>query len=358
MIGIAGRLGCLALLAALASAQESPYIGSAACGTCHPEQHQGQSQTGHARTLYRAGEHPLARRFPPPGPLRLKPKFRFVYSLDAAGFQVAVDDNEFVLDLPLEWAFGSGSHGVTFVSQLDERNYLEHTFSFYAAGGGLGVTTGHESGRPDTLHRAAGLTYRATSEGIGRCFECHSTGGASFGADGGVRVREGGVRCETCHGPGAAHVAGIASSDLPGARLAIDNPNRWHPEELNAFCGDCHRRPATAAAEFDYAQAWNVRHQPPYLARSRCFSEGEGLGCLTCHRPHEALRRDDAAYYRAKCLDCHSDGAPAPAASCGPVDTGDCVACHMPTVRVGEHLAFRNHWIGVYARSNPTVPAR
>ena len=352
------KLGCLAMLAVPAQAQESAHAGSAACGVCHPQQYESQSASGHARTLVQADAHPFAEEFLPRQPLRQEPRYRFVYSLDESGFNVAIDDGEYLLDLPLEWAFGAGAQGVTFVSQSDERNYVEHAFSYYAKANGLAITTGHESVRPETLHQAAGRPYRATADEIGRCFACHSTGGISFGRTGGVSVRELGVRCETCHGPGGDHIAPLSAGDRLTARLAIDNPKRRSPAELNEFCGDCHRRPKSPSANFDFREAWNVRHQPPYLARSRCFLDSGNLSCLSCHNPHEDVRPEDAAYYRSKCVDCHIGGTLEPASACGAVERVDCVECHMPEVEVGDHLALRNHWIGVYAESDKTVPSR
>ncbi len=358
MIRAAAKLSCLAILALPAPSQESAYVGAAACSGCHPQQYESQSASGHALTLHQAGEHPLYENFQPQRPLRLEPRYRFVYSLDAGGFHVEADDGEYLLDLPLEWAFGAGSHGVTFVSRLDDRNYVEHAFSFYTKENGLAVTTGHESRRPETLHQAVGLAYPAASEGIGRCFACHSTGGTSFSRSGEVSVREQGVRCETCHGPGADHIAGISAEDRTAAQLAIDNPKRLSPSELNEFCGDCHRRPKTPFASFDYREAWNVRHQPPYLARSRCFTGSADLSCLSCHNPHEDIRRENAAHYRERCLNCHLGGTAEPALACGPIEQADCVECHMPAVGVGDYLAFRNHWIGVYREFDTTIPSR
>ncbi len=358
MTGTARLAGSIAISAMQALSQEPGYVGAVTCGGCHPQQYESQSASGHAQTLHRSAEHPLAVDFVPMRPLRLGSRYRFAYTFGEGGFAVTTDDGEYALDLPLEWAFGAGAHGVTFVGQSDERHYLEHTFSFYSKARGLAITTGHEASQPETLHQAAGMAYRAESDGIGRCFACHSTGGVFFGAGGEVRVGEVGVRCEACHGPGANHISAIAAANGAGGPLAINNPGLWSPSQLNEFCGDCHRRPKTPSTNFDYAAAWNVRHQPPYLARSGCFEGSVDLSCLTCHDPHENIRQGDTPYYRSKCLACHLGGAQEPAASCGPVEQADCVECHMPAVAVGGHLGFRNHWIGVYADSDKTIPAR
>ena len=68
----------------------SQYAGSAACRACHPAQFKQQSQTGHARALSRANEHPLGPELP-----------------EQRG----------------EWAFGAGHQAVTFVSRIDEDRY-------------------------------------------------------------------------------------------------------------------------------------------------------------------------------------------------------------------------------------------
>ena len=36
----------------------------------------------------------------------------------------------------------------------------------------------------------------------------------------------------------------------------------------------------------------------------------------------------------------------------------DCASCHMPKVRPHEHLAFTNHWIGVFDPADALVPRR
>jgi len=43
------------------------------------------------------------------------------------------------------------------------------------------------------------------------------------------------------------------------------------------------------------------------LRQSACYQKSENLTCLTCHDPHAAERpKDVTAFYRQKCLDCHT----------------------------------------------------
>lgn len=341
----------LALIAAATlGAQEKGYVGADACRACHPAQFAGQSASGHARTLYRAAQHPLAASFAAAESLRRAPSFRFQFLRTAGGLRVRADDGRYVTDLPIEWAFGAGRHAVTFVSKVSGEFYLEHSFSYYPDTGRLDLTPRHDALPATTLHQAMGqaIPIRGSGPTVADCFGCHSTGPVSVAEDGEVRITEAGVRCEVCHGPGADHVK------APGRRDSIRNPKRLPSTELNQFCGTCHR---SLTASFDWNSPWNVRHQPPYLARSACFRKSNGgLSCLTCHDPHERVRRDDAAYYSRKCATCHHAGTHPPQPVCKAQEAPDCTSCHMPVVAASSHLRFKNHWIGVYHGAGSRSP--
>ena len=336
-------------------------MGAGTCRSCHPSQFERQSRTGHAGTLHRAAEHPLADLFVPARPWHRPPGYRFRFQSANGQIIVQADDNEYVMELPVEWAFGAGDHGVTFVSRLNKETYLEHSFSYYSTANALDITTGHESIQPETLLQAVGLRYsvRGPGNAISDCFECHSTGPLSYSPEQELEVNEAGIRCESCHGPGGGHLDAIAAGNTALARARIGNPARMPADELLQFCGDCHRDPRGAPGAFDFELAWNVRHQPPYLRQSRCFQRsGERLTCFTCHDPHEPVRRDAPDYYRGRCVTCHQGEGMAPGAHCEASQPSDCTSCHMPTVAVSPNLKFKNHWIGIYHGENGLKPGR
>lgn len=330
------------------------YIGSQVCQGCHSGPFATQGKTGHAGALHRAAQHPLASVFAPTSPLRRGEEFRFDFHSTGGQLGVQVSGPRDVVDVPLDWAFGSGVQAVTFVSKISKDWYLENYFSYYAATNSLGPTPGQGALQPKELREAVGLLYETADPraGILGCFECHSTGPVSFGAEGEIAPTEAGVHCEVCHGPGSNHVQSPTKE-------SIVNPRRMSAAQMNEFCGRCHRTPGSDGSTPDWNYAWNVRHQPIYLGQSSCFTKSEGaLSCLTCHQPHEALRRNDAAYYGERCATCHNSETNAPPPVCATDSGSSCIDCHMPRVSPQAYLQFTNHWIGVYGEGAKLKPLR
>lgn len=266
-----------------------PFVGTPVCSGCHSEIAGSQEKTAHAGALRKAGSSPVK----------------------------------------AEWAFGSGVQATTFVSQIDEDHYLEHPLSWYARANGLAATPGHEK-----LPEGARYRTFAPDAAILRCFQCHSTGTPRLAAKRKIEPAELGVRCESCHGPGGEHAG------APQPRN-IRNPSRLTASEVNQLCGTCHRMPPAAGVETNWENPWNTRHQPVYLSKSACFLKSDGrLSCLSCHNPHSDAKVD----VNQRCARCHEEVK-------HKTGTGaqSCADCHMPEVRPNEWLAFRNHWIGVYA---------
>ena len=291
----------LPLVALSISAAYGQYAGSNACRSCHAAKFESQSKTGHARAL----------------------------AVAAPGSQG-------------EWAFGAGEKATTWVSQTSDQTLAEHGRSYYSATKSMGITPGHDN-PGDIVYRIFDSVGTAL-----RCFRCHSTGPVNLSPDFKVEPSELGIRCESCHGPGAQHVKAA------GAPGTINDPKRLTSAQLNELCGACHRRASDLDDDTDWGNAWNVRHQPSYLHRAACFRNSNGaLSCITCHNPHEPLQTSLVSY-NAKCLSCHR------AVTHKAAVTGRaCAACHMPQVQTNPELRFTNHWIGIYEqKDNPLAPSR
>ena len=348
-------------LCAAALCADSAYVGAQVCGSCHPAQFAGQRTSGHAQALHRAAEHPLAASFTPTAPLGRPPNFHFRFVRTTQGIQVQADDSKYLMKLPVDWAFGAGTHAVTFVGKASDELYVEHSFTYFPDSPSFDLTPQHEKLPAKTLNEAMGQAFRIQGQGftIRECFQCHSTGPVSVAPNHEILVTEPGVRCELCHGPGNTHVLAVRRGDLTAARKLIQNPKALSAGELNRSCGTCHRLPDGNPRTVDWNDPWNVRHQPPYLQESHCFQKSSGgLSCLTCHNPHEKLRRNDPAYYDQICLSCHDRNSRPPKGICKTQETSDCTSCHMPAVAAGTHLKFKNHWIGVYRNGATLKPLR
>jgi hypothetical protein len=296
------RFVTLALLCAIpgmAADTANQYAGADACRACHAANFTSQSATGHARTLARS-------------------------SPDQRG----------------DWAFGAGLQAITFVTRIDRESYREDGLTWYRALNGYAITPGQ--------HDEKGVVFRTFDPAarILTCFACHSTGPLSLGKEDVVVPHELGVRCEVCHGPGAAHVR-------DHARNPLRTPAQLGAVAVNRFCGQCHRTDSESGEELtDLRDPRNARDQPLRLAASACFLRSNGrLNCITCHPPHRQVEKN-ASSYDTRCQSCH-----ARQAHRQQVAGQACVSCHMPLVPAGPYLAFTNHRIAVYAPANPLLPS-
>jgi DmsE family decaheme c-type cytochrome len=98
-----------------------------------------------------------------------------------------------------------------------------------------------------------------------------------------VATWDGGVSCQSCHGPGAAHAE-------EGDKSKIRNPKNLSSDQQSAICLTCHERGDRAL--------W--RGSP---------HEGRGVSCTTCHAIHQTddpapnLLRKGTEF--ATCTSCH-----------------------------------------------------
>jgi len=167
-----------------------------------------------------------------------------------------------------------------------------------------------------------------------KCLTCHG-----IPWDG---ARDGGIRCETCHGPGRAHVNAIQAGD---PKLAIVNPAKLRPDESLDLCGQCHTGFRKQAAPVP--DELLISNQVVALRNTECFKQSrKGLTCVTCHDPHHDAKASEMVYTKT-CRICHSLASPNHAEIC-PVNQSDgCVGCHMPNQFVNG-FPMADHWIRVH----------
>jgi hypothetical protein len=266
----------------------------------------------------------------------------------------------------VDYAFGSGHHATTFLNVLNPAipAILEHRLTYYSAENRLGITPSHELDARSAEWRPHGKEL--TPRNSRNCFRCHSTQiAARDQARIDVETMIPNVSCESCHGPGRAHVA-AARRGAPESELALPfGPDRWTSETLVMLCGTCHRHPSrTPPEQIRPDDPQLARFQPVGITQSRCYLESGGVfSCVSCHDPH-ARALTDRASYSSICLSCHEDrGSSAdqstrrkatPADSyrasgtpCPVSPRRGCVDCHMPRADSGQHILFTDHWIRV-----------
>jgi hypothetical protein len=320
------------------------------CAGCHHAQALSQPHTPMGRALEAAADCEI---------LRQNPKLNWrtgAYSYQIArvgdGSIYTVTNGQDTITIPIEWAFGLGAAGQTYVYQW-KGNWYESRVSFYKKLQGLDLTMGARNATFHSVEDAAGR--QMSVQDAAACFNCHATGALS-GSRVDVDHLAAGVQCERCHGPSERHLAAVKSGDAQHA--AMRKLGALETEEMSDFCGQCHRTWAEIAMQGP-RDINNVRFQPYRLANSRCYDAMDRrISCVACHDPHRETEHR-AGYYDAKCLACHgaekllNTGQKRRAKVC-PTASKDCVTCHMPKYELPDsHNLFADHWIRVVKPGAP-----
>jgi Cytochrome c554 and c-prime len=349
------RLGLSGWWPTKGAPRRDEYAGPAACAGCHSSEAAVQQTTPMAKACVRATDSK---------PLQEHERLSFrladyAYEIvrTTGGSLYSVSDGARNVSAPLDWVFGEGEAGETYVFERAGIFY-EGQLSYFPILQALDITPGHSHSLPSNLEEAMGRRLEPAE--AHRCFACHNTASTTAGQFDPEHLIPG-VTCEACHGPSAGHVTAMKAGQTAAGLAAILNPAKLGPVDSVDFCGACHHTWPDVVME--QGRGINtIRFQPYRLELSRCWGKqgNTGLTCLTCHDPHQPLARDPASY-DDRCLACHratqgsSAASDRPAASC-PQGTKDCVTCHMPKYEVpGTHAKFTDHWIRI-ARSDRVYP--
>lgn len=334
------------------------YVGRASCLECHPGECAAFSRSGHARTLRPAEKAPIARWLDGrtvADPER--PEVSWTYHLRDGRLSVDRGERGKTETFPIEYSFGSGVVGYTFVTTMKSSPGatpigLEHRLSYLKIGEKLAITPGQNAGAPSQMGTRTVPYGRLLDEArLLGCFDCHVTTDSSEGRgrlDTATMIPN--VSCERCHGPAGGHVeAARRGGSEEELRLPM-GADRDSPADQLASCAECHRSPDRIETAVEPDNLAIVRFQPVGLAESRCFQGGRsGLKCTSCHDPHARTSRDTAAY-EAVCVDCHKAGSQAKALCPVSPDRG-CLECHMPRLQLTPEFAFTDHWIRVRSKT-------
>jgi predicted CXXCH cytochrome family protein len=351
-------LACVLMSLVLATGhafQVTPVrVADAQCEKCHREIFQKYLATPMAHASGAASENLI------PG--------KFLHS--SSGIEYSISDAHGQPDLlfrssrhpdisgqyPLNYFLGSGHLGTTYLYELN--NYLfESPVAWYAASHGYDM----KPGLSEMTQMPPSLPMQSS------CLRCHMSAvqhsdAGTINRYSGLPFLHGGITCEACHGDAQHHT----SSD---GKAPIVNPAHLDPERRDSICISCHlegdvsvERAGRSALDYragdsisDYlafyvysgnsATARGVS-EVEQLAESTCKrASGDGMSCTSCHDPHFTPETEQrAAFFRAKCLACHSQ--PQFARSHHP-ENADCTSCHMRHTAAENipHVAWTDHRI-------------
>ena len=331
---------------------EHKILGSAKCGECHDAHLRDYLSTGHSKTLWSTRDFPFRDRFRDMKFSDAERQQAFHYFLYEAGMEVAVPGKFGGDRFPLQFAFGSGDHAITFVTLTPDGTDvpvgIEHRVSWFTGHDQAGLTPG-QFGRP--AHQAIeyfGRIIRGTT--LERCFECHTTSGRIEG-DHLVDLIPN-VGCESCHTGGALHANVMQAMNPTDPDVGFEQ-RPWSTTDQIQICAQCHRGVDNVKkSEITRENPKIVRYQPVGLVQSKCFVQSrQQLLCSTCHNPHQHAAIQTTEQYEKKCLQCHSASPHSVRCSVSP-DT-DCVSCHMPRVEIHPSISFHDHWIRVRNDADP-----
>ncbi len=256
----------------------------------------------------------------------------------------------------LDYFFGSGHLGITYLYSL--HGYLfESPVAYYAASRSYDMKPGLES----ITEMPPALPMQAS------CLRCHMSAvqqsdTGTINHYSGLPFLHAGITCEACHGDTERHVA-------TDGKAAVINPAKLDADRRDSICISCHlegdisvERPNRSAIDYkpgdsisDYLSFFVYEgkeatrrgvSEVEQLSMSKCKrTSGDKMSCTSCHNPHYTpAPQERAAFYRSKCLTCHSDAAFA--ASHHP-ENPDCTSCHMPRSGAENipHVAWTDHRI-------------
>ncbi|MGA8029198.1 MAG: cytochrome c3 family protein [Bryobacteraceae bacterium] len=275
----------------------------------------------------------------------------FNHSASGVQYQISVEDSEVWLEYSrpggeslrgkqkLEYFLGSGNHGRTYLYSVNGY-WFETPIAYYARKHGYDMRPAYlnDEEMPFNLPVSAS------------CLRCHMSG--TQVEDPGTRNHyksvpflHGGITCEACHGDSSQHVAA-------GGKAAIVNPAKLDAERRDSVCISCHlegdasvERRNRSAVDYkpgerfaDYVSSFvragaAVRNRAVSQVEAQNSSQckrvsGDRMSCMSCHNPHYSPQAGErVAFYRGKCLACHTQWKYATAHY---PENQDCTSCHMP----------------------------
>lgn len=342
----------LLLLPSPGSAGGGGYLGSDVCARCHREIAATQFQTNMARTWQGVATQQVPASYLATHAEGPEPTIKYKVQRTGGKLQYRVQmPGQPALEFPVETTIGGKRHGITFLfrvpalegSPLPRAPLVEGRYIHSVLENGLALELGFPEEKPSNYETAFGRVLTPSLEK--RCLSCH-TAPRTWG----TRV-ERGVACESCHGPGQAHLAALGAHSKD---LGILNPGKLPVAERMRPCSQCHA--GSGFLEDPMADSLLISDQVTGLKNSECWRQSAGeITCTNCHNPHQDANGSVLVARSEKtCLRCHSAAVTNHAGLCPVNRVSGCIGCHLPKQIHGAfHLA--DHWIRVHPEQKTKV---
>ena len=355
------------------------HTGSEACARCHPEAHGEWKASAH---FFNAGR---------PTPEMVVGDFEKNNTYEFAGTRSRMfrrgDDYMMEYTEPdgetwthkIAWASGIMRHQVYLYEAPDGRLQVMPTYWNVEEQHWRDALEGSVQG-PKPLpktHPGHWSNYMRTWNLA--CMECHASQGRKYydPKTNTYDVRfDPTINCESCHGPGQAHVdrwdidKTTSSADIPDP---IERLNDYDLERSVEVCAMCHAAKKVYALGYVPGENFYDYFVPDVWSPGRFFADGRSsslnyrwvgfwqnrctpnskarLDCGYCHPPHslESVRDKNVAQSNEICTRCHVDIKTKLALHThhSPESEGSmCVECHMPKMPLNMHMTVRDHTMG------------
>ncbi|HEV8244151.1 MAG TPA: multiheme c-type cytochrome, partial [Polyangiaceae bacterium] len=389
------------------------YVSSNVCQSCHPSEYASWHRSYHRTMTQVASSKSVLAPF---DGTHLEVDGRSI-DLEQRGeeFWARLPDPDLVAD-----AARAGSNEPSAAAPLVRRRVLmttgSHHYQVYWVGGRRGnelrllpavylLAERRWVPRKDAFLQPSGA-HAQTVRWNSNCVQCHSVAGRPQHDEASdqfaTEAVELGIACESCHGPGQAHVQ---KQHNPAQRYltrwsggndeTIVNPLRLDQARASQICGQCHayfvprdenswwragfaetyrageslersrlllepsRAEWRAAVEADPDSIFwpdgTIRiggREYNGMVRSACYERGHGpkkLSCLSCHSMHQSEPDDqlsEAGSSDAACSKCHAELSRQGSAHTHHAadSTGSrCIGCHMPFTSYALFKGIRSH---------------
>lgn len=342
----------LLLIPALAVAGERGYLGQEVCAGCHKQIAAVQFHTNMSRAWQGSSPPQLPANYSENFAEGPNPTIKYELARTGGSLRYRVQmPGQPMLDFPVETTIGGDRHGVSFLVRIDALDGLplrpvlvEARYFHYRQQNRLALELGFPEEKPASYETAFGRVLTPDLEK--RCFACHGAP-RTYGSR-----TEKGVTCESCHGPGQAHLAALASHSRD---LGILNPRKLPVADRMQPCAQCHS--GSSVIEDPLPDATLISNQVTALHNTECWRQSGGaFDCTDCHDPHsDAPRAVVEARSERTCLRCHGTSVNNRAALCPVNREKGCVGCHLPDATLGAFI-MADHWIRVHTEQNVAAP--